>query len=99
PPAWTCKAGEKCFYVAPDGRFHYCAHVPPAGDFASITSDDLARGGGPKGCEQNCGVDCVVHTSLPFSNLGDVVKSELGGRLGAVTSRVGFRLPVVGGAG
>ena len=28
PPNWTCMAGQKCFYVAPDGGFHYCAHVP-----------------------------------------------------------------------
>jgi len=97
PRAWICKAGEKCFYVAPDGAFHYCAHVPPAGDFAQITRDDLARAGGPKGCETNCGVDCVVHTSLPFSNLGEVVSSELGGRLCALRSRAGFALPIVAG--
>jgi MoaA/NifB/PqqE/SkfB family radical SAM enzyme len=96
PPAWTCKAGEKCFYVAPDGAFHYCAHVAPVGDFASITREHLALAGGPKGCETNCGVDCVVHTSLPFSNLADVVSSELGGRVGAFKSRAGFQLPVVG---
>ena len=70
PPEWTCRAGQKCFYVAPDGRFHYCAHVPPTGDFASVTEADLARGGERKGCEQNCGVDCVVHTSLPYSTWG-----------------------------
>jgi MoaA/NifB/PqqE/SkfB family radical SAM enzyme len=99
PPFWTCRAGEKCFYVAADGRFHYCAHVAPAGDFAAITAADLARGGGPKGCEENCGVDCVVHTSLPFSQLPMVVASELGGRLGTLTERARVRLPVVGGAG
>ncbi len=99
PPAWTCRAGQKCFYVAADGRFHYCAHVPPAGDFADVTAADLARGGGPKGCERSCGVDCVVHTSLPFSNLGLVVASEAGRRLGALTGRLRARLPVAGDAG
>jgi MoaA/NifB/PqqE/SkfB family radical SAM enzyme len=99
PPAWTCKAGEKCFYVAPDGQFHYCAHVPPAGDFASITADDLARAGGPKGCEQNCGVDCVVHTSMPFSSPGAVARSELGARFATLKERAGLRLPVLGRAG
>ena len=84
PPSWTCMAGQKCFYVAPDGGFHYCAHVPPAGDFATITAADLALGGAAKGCEANCGVDCVVHTSLPYSRLGAVVTSEGGARLGAV---------------
>ena len=96
PPVWTCKAGEKCFYVSPEGHFHYCAHVAPVAHFADITPEDLARGGRPKGCETNCGVDCVVHTSLPFSNLGEVVGSELGGRLGALRSRAGLALPVVG---
>ncbi|HVZ86352.1 MAG TPA: radical SAM protein [Polyangia bacterium] len=99
PPAWTCLAGQKCFYVAPDGQFHYCAHVPPAGDFAAITAADLARAGGPKGCEQNCGVDCVVHTSLPFTNLGMVVASEVGPRWEAVKARARVRLPLADGVG
>jgi MoaA/NifB/PqqE/SkfB family radical SAM enzyme len=84
PPAWSCLGGQKCFYVAPDGGFHFCAHVPAAGDFAAVQPEDLARWGGAKGCERNCGVDCVVHTSLPFSNLGSVVASEVGGRVGAL---------------
>lgn len=99
PPLWTCRAGQKCFYVAADGRFHYCAHVAPVADFAAVTGADLAKGGGPKGCEQNCGVDCVVHTSLPFSQLPMVVASELSGRLGTLTEQARVRLPVVGGAG
>ena len=86
PPAWTCLAGQKCFYVAPDGGFHFCAHVPPAGDFAAITAADVGRFDAAKGCERDCGVDCVVHTSLPLSRLAATVKSELGGRLGAVSS-------------
>jgi MoaA/NifB/PqqE/SkfB family radical SAM enzyme len=99
PPDWTCMGGQKCFYVAPDGGFHYCAHVPAAGDFASITEADLARGAGRKGCESNCGVDCVVHTSLPYSRLGAVVGSELGGRVGAVRDDLLRRLPLLGRAG
>jgi MoaA/NifB/PqqE/SkfB family radical SAM enzyme len=93
PPAWTCRAGQKCFYVAPDGGFHYCAHVPPAGDFATVTAADLALGGGPKGCETNCGVDCVVHTSLPYSSLGAVLTSEIAPRVGAIKDDLFRRLP------
>ncbi len=88
PPDWTCMAGQKCFYVAPDGGFHYCAHVPPAGDFATVTAADLVLGGAMKGCEANCGVDCVVHTSLPYSSLGAVLTSEIGARVGAVVGSV-----------
>jgi MoaA/NifB/PqqE/SkfB family radical SAM enzyme len=100
PPDWTCMAGQKCFYVAPDGGFHYCAHVPPAGDFATVTAADLALGGKAKGCESNCGVDCVVHTSLPYSNLGAVLKSEIGARIDAVKDHlIGLPSPLGGGGG
>jgi MoaA/NifB/PqqE/SkfB family radical SAM enzyme len=83
PPAWTCLGGQKCFYVNADGQFHFCAHVPPAADFAHVTPADLARWGGAKGCEKNCGVDCVAHTSLPYSRLASVVASEVGARVSA----------------
>lgn len=97
PPRWTCLGGQKCFYVAADGGFHYCAHVPSAGDFAAVTAGDLARNGGPKGCESNCGVDCVAHTSLPFSRTGSVLASEIGARVAAFTASARLRLPVLGG--
>ena len=97
PPSWTCMGGQKCFYVAPDGGFHFCAHVPPAGDFATITQADLALGGAAKGCEANCGVDCVVHTSLPYSNLGAVLTSEIGARVGALKDDLRRRLPLFRG--
>lgn len=90
PPDWTCQAGQKCFYVAADGGFHFCAHVPAAADFGAVTAADLAAWSNPKGCERDCGVDCVVHTSLPFSRLGAVAASELGGRLGAVRDALGL---------
>jgi MoaA/NifB/PqqE/SkfB family radical SAM enzyme len=81
PPAWVCQAGRKYFYVGPDGRFHFCYHVPAQGRFEEITPADIAGFTGPKGCEANCGVDCVVTTSLPYSNKGGVVAAELRGRL------------------
>jgi MoaA/NifB/PqqE/SkfB family radical SAM enzyme len=89
PPAWTCLAGQKCFYVAADGGFHFCAHVPAAADFGAVTAADLAAWNTPKGCERDCGVDCVVHTSLPFSRFGAVARSEISGRLGAVKNALG----------
>ena len=84
PPRWSCRAGQKCFYVSPDGQFHFCYHVPGVADFASVTAADLAGWAGPKGCERNCGVDCVVHTSMPFSSTAAVIASEGRGRLGAL---------------
>jgi hypothetical protein len=44
---------------------------------ADMTREDIMRNGGKKGCEDNCGVDCVIHTSLPFSNRVDLVKMEV----------------------
>jgi MoaA/NifB/PqqE/SkfB family radical SAM enzyme len=99
PPAWTCQAGQKCFYIDPDGGFRFCAHVPPAADFATTTAADLAGWNTAKGCEQNCGIDCVVHTSLPFSRLGAVVASEVGARIGALRGDVRSRLSRLGDAG
>jgi MoaA/NifB/PqqE/SkfB family radical SAM enzyme len=98
PPAWTCLAGQKCFYVAADGGFHFCAHVPAAADFTAVTAADLARWNTAKGCERDCGVDCVVHTSLPFSRLGAVVASEAGARLGVLMGGVRPRPPTFDGA-
>ena len=72
PMEWTCQAGNKCYYVSPDGNFHYCFHVAPQMPFAEMTREILAGNRGKKGCEENCGVDCVLSTSLPYSNLGTV---------------------------
>lgn len=94
PPRWSCRAGQKCFYVSPEGRFHFCYHVPPVADFASVTPADLAGWAGPKGCERSCGVDCVIHTSMPFSRPASVAASEGRGRLGALLSAARRRLPV-----
>jgi pyrroloquinoline quinone biosynthesis protein E len=76
PMDWTCQAGSKCFYVSPGGDFHFCYHVPPQMPFAEVTEQTLAGNRGKKGCESNCGVDCVLSTSLPFSNGGTVAGIE-----------------------
>jgi MoaA/NifB/PqqE/SkfB family radical SAM enzyme len=73
PMDWTCQAGNKCFYVSAEGHFQFCYHVPSTRLLADVTREELARNRGRKGCESNCGVDCVIHTSLPFSNRGDLV--------------------------
>jgi MoaA/NifB/PqqE/SkfB family radical SAM enzyme len=96
PPQWTCMAGQKCFYVSPEGSFHFCYHVPAAADFATVTPADLARWGEPKGCERACGVDCVIHTSMPYSSFGAVLAAEGAGRLGAVAGAF-RRLPIFAG--
>jgi MoaA/NifB/PqqE/SkfB family radical SAM enzyme len=74
---WTCQGGNKCFYVSADGNFQYCYHVPSTRKLMDVTREELAGNRGKKGCEENCGVDCVIHTSLPFSNRGELVAREV----------------------
>jgi MoaA/NifB/PqqE/SkfB family radical SAM enzyme len=81
PMDWTCQAGSKCFYVSAEGHFQLCYHVPSTQLLMDVTRDDLAKNRGKKGCETDCGVDCVVHTSLPFSNRIDLLKLEVKRRL------------------
>ena len=77
PMDWTCQGGNKCFYVSADGNFQYCYHVPSTRNLMDVTREEMAGNRGKKGCEENCGVDCVIHTSLPFSNRTELVGLEL----------------------
>ncbi|MDB4954307.1 MAG: Fe-S protein radical family [Myxococcales bacterium] len=74
---WTCQGGNKCFYVSAEGNFQYCYHVPSTRKLMDVTREEMAGNRGKKGCEENCGVDCVIHTSLPFSNRGEIVSREV----------------------
>jgi MoaA/NifB/PqqE/SkfB family radical SAM enzyme len=91
PLDWTCLGGQKAFYVSPDGDFHYCYHTPGNGPFLDVTREQIARNGGKKGCETGCGVDCVIHTSLPYSNLAEVAVVEARERLTQLAVKVGGR--------
>jgi MoaA/NifB/PqqE/SkfB family radical SAM enzyme len=77
PFSWKCQGGQKAFYVSPEGNFHYCYHTDPIGPFADVTRAQIKANHGAKGCEDGCGVDCMVRTSLPFSRRGWVIKTEL----------------------
>jgi MoaA/NifB/PqqE/SkfB family radical SAM enzyme len=77
PMDWTCQAGNKCFYVSADGNFQFCYHVPSTRKLMDVTREEIAGNRGKKGCEENCGVDCVIHTSLPFSNRTDLIGLEV----------------------
>jgi MoaA/NifB/PqqE/SkfB family radical SAM enzyme len=81
PMAWNCQGGHKAFYVSPEGNFHYCHHTDPVGPFADATRTHLKSYRGPKGCEDGCGVDCMIRTSLLFSRRPWVIKIELLERL------------------
>jgi MoaA/NifB/PqqE/SkfB family radical SAM enzyme len=94
PLDWTCQAGNKTFYVSPEGHFHFCYHVPPQGELHDVTRAQMAGNRGKKGCEERCGVDCVLHTSLPFSKLGTVVRIEARDRIRAAALRLGVLPPL-----
>ena len=87
PFDWVCQAGAKCFYVGADGVFNFCYDVSSGRDFLTVTRHDLSRFRTRKGCETNCGVDCMVQTSMVFSNPLRVVASEVRARLSPI--RVG----------
>jgi hypothetical protein len=87
---WTCRGGNKAFYVSPEGNFQYCYHVAPLRPFAEITGQDIRNSRGPKGCEDGCGVDCMIRTSLPFSNRAWVIGHEMGERALALGRRLGL---------
>jgi hypothetical protein len=93
---WTCQAGSKCFYVSPSGDFHYCYHVAPQMPFAEVTRETLAGNRGKKGCETNCGVDCVLSTSLPYSNLATVAGIEARDGLLQIRSQLKAKLASAG---
>jgi MoaA/NifB/PqqE/SkfB family radical SAM enzyme len=92
---WTCEGGNKCFYVSPEGHFHYCYHIPSERRFLHVTREELSGYRTKKGCEKECGVDCVVETSMPYGNRALTLYTEarerlvgLGRRLsGAVAGR------------
>jgi len=86
---WRCLGGNKAFYVSPEGDFQYCFHVPPLRPFAEITAQDIRNSRGPKGCEDGCGVDCMIRTSLPFSNRAWVIGHEIAERVRGLGSRIG----------
>jgi MoaA/NifB/PqqE/SkfB family radical SAM enzyme len=96
PMEWTCQAGNKCYYVSPDGNFHYCFHVAPQMPFADMTREILAGNRGKKGCEENCGVDCVLSTSLPYSNLGTVALVEARDNLLQIRSQLKSKVAALG---
>lgn len=97
PMDWTCLAGSKCYYVSPEGHFQFCFHIPSDRDFMQVTRKELSSYTGKKGCEENCGVDCVINTVLPYSNKLDVLRIEASERLSAAKERIaGMRLPILG---
>jgi MoaA/NifB/PqqE/SkfB family radical SAM enzyme len=88
PTRWRCLGGNKAFYVSPEGNFQSCTHVPPLRPFAEVTAQDIRSQRSRKGCEDGCGVDCMVRTSLPFSNRAWVIGHEIAERVRGLRERL-----------
>ena len=81
---WTCEGGNKAFYISPEGNFHFCHHVPSTREFLRVTREELPGYRTKKGCESECGVECMVQTSMPFGNRALVVLTEARERFAAL---------------
>lgn len=78
---WICLGGAKSFYVSTEGFIHPCFHSAPLNKFLDVTNKDFKKHKA-KGCEDGCGVDCLVYTSLPYTNKAFCIKSTLSNFLG-----------------
>ena len=90
PMDWTCQGGNKCFYVSAEGHFQYCYHVPSTTQLMDVNAQrprQQSRQEGLRG-ESACVDHGGIHTSLPFSNRGELVKLEVKRRAAATSSAV-----------
>lgn len=84
---WTCLGGSKSLYVSSDGELQPCTHVPSKRAFLDVTREELSQNRSKKGCEEGCGVDCMIETSLPYNDLFGVLGVEFRERLAGFLSR------------
>lgn len=88
-PSWTCLGGSKCMYITTEGELRPCAHVASGRQLLDVTRAELSRERGKKkGCEQSCGVGCVVQASLPYSEPSAVLRAEAAGYLAELRQSV-----------
>ena len=95
PVEWTCTAGYKYFFVSSTGKFWLCSQVRTEKHILDITREDLLSYNAKKSCQAQCGVYCIVDTSLyvnhPVRYLGREVTSQLATSLSRLTRNGGPR--------
>lgn len=75
---WTCEGGCKAFYIDSSGQFCICSHKPSGMNFMEIDNKALKEfHRAKKGCEENCGVACMLTSSFPYNRLDYVLKCDL----------------------
>ena len=75
---WSCEGGCKAFYVDTDGYFRVCSHTESDLKFMDVDNTVLKHNHARcKGCEKECGVSCMILSSLPFNRLDYIVHSDV----------------------
>ncbi len=87
PPAWTCVAGYKYFFVSARGKFWLCSQVRTEHDLMDITPADLRSYDTAKSCQTRCGVYCTIDTSMKVKRPFTYARTEALGRLRAGLGR------------
>ena len=66
PKEWTCTGGYKFLYVDEFGTVKACSQVAleKSRNVLDLTPAQLRENAGHKSCEAECGVSCVIQTSL-----------------------------------
>ena len=75
---WTCTAGYKYFFISSQGKFWPCSMYRTDIDILNITPEQLRTYDFRKDCQDNCGVYCVVSTSLLHQHPFRFLAGELG---------------------
>lgn len=81
PVRWRCAAGYKYFFVSSTGRFWLCSQVRTDRHILDVTPADLLENDREKGCQKDCGVYCIVDTSMKVSRPLRFATIELRGRI------------------
>lgn len=99
PPDWSCRAGQKCFYVAADGA-SVTAHRSQRRVRSPASARTIWRDSeGPRAANETVASTRSFIPPCTFSNVRMVMASDLGGRIGAAKAGARLRLPVLTGAG
>ena len=75
---WTCIAGYKYFFISAQGKFWPCSMYRTDIDIMDVTPELLRSYYFKKDCQTNCGVYCVVSSSLLYQNPAKFLIGELG---------------------
>ena len=87
---WRCEGGCKAFYVDNEGGFRICSHTPSSTRLEEVDAKTLRDNHNcKKGCEEDCGVACMIVSSFPFTRRGYILRSHFLPRFGSTRKGAG----------